>query len=134
MLKGMDYLMDTSALLSHFRREPGWDEVHRIFQDASADIYLASPSLPEMGRRLRDLDVPESEVVDVLESYAQMMTEIVAVDARIAHLALVISWRTPTRLPLVDALIAACAQAKGATLIHRDEHMRGIPFAKMIGA
>ena len=30
-------------------------------------------------------------------------------------------------LPLVDALIAAVAQAKGAVLVHRDAHMRAIP-------
>jgi len=31
------------------------------------------------------------------------------------------------RLPLVDALIAAAAQAKEAILVHRDAHMRAIP-------
>ena len=35
--------------------------------------------------------------------------------------------RTPRRLPLVDALMAAVAQARNALLVHRDEHMRAIP-------
>jgi predicted nucleic acid-binding protein len=42
-------------------------------------------------------------------------------------MALRLGWRSPRRLPLVDALISASAQVRDATLIHRDEHMRGIP-------
>jgi predicted nucleic acid-binding protein len=37
--------------------------------------------------------------------------------------------RTPHRLPLVNALIAAVAQTRHAILVHRDEHMRSIPSA-----
>jgi len=49
------------------------------------------------------------------------------VDAAVAFAASVIGWRTPRRLPLVDALIAAVAQVRDAMLVHRDEHMRAIP-------
>jgi predicted nucleic acid-binding protein len=45
----------------------------------------------------------------------------------VALAAFAIGCRTPRRLPLVDALIAAVAQARNALLVHRDEHMRGIP-------
>jgi len=52
---------------------------------------------------------------------------VVVVDAATARAAFVLGCRTPRRLPLVDALIAAVAQIKGATLVHRDEHLRAIP-------
>ena len=32
-----------------------------------------------------------------------------------------------TRLPLIDALIAGCARAHSAVLVHRDPHMSSIP-------
>ena len=48
-------------------------------------------------------------------------------DAAVAMAAFEISYRTPHRLPLVDALIAAAAQVRGACLVHRDRHMTSIP-------
>jgi predicted nucleic acid-binding protein len=44
-----------------------------------------------------------------------------------ALLALDVVRKTPRRLPLVDALIAAAALSRDATLVHRDEHMRALP-------
>jgi hypothetical protein len=32
------YLFDTSALLAHYRREDGWQQVQAIFDDATAEI------------------------------------------------------------------------------------------------
>jgi predicted nucleic acid-binding protein len=38
---------------------------------------------------------------------------------------------TPGRLPLVDALIAACAASRKEVLVHRDSHMRSIPLGQV---
>ncbi|MCX7110926.1 MAG: hypothetical protein NTX45_12525 [Proteobacteria bacterium] len=51
----MLYLFDTSALLAHYRREAGWQQVQAIFDDATTDILLASLTLTEFARRLREL-------------------------------------------------------------------------------
>jgi predicted nucleic acid-binding protein len=123
----MRYLLDTSALLAHHRQERGWETVQAVFEDDEAEIIVASVSLPEFGRRLRDLGASETVTQETLTSYQLLCTAVAPVDAAVAFAALVIGWRTPHRLPLVAALIAAVAQVRDAMLVHRDEHMRAIP-------
>lgn len=121
------YVLDTSALLVHYRQETGWQPVQALFEAAGTELIVASVSLTEFGRRLRELGAAEDEVEDVLASYQLLFGEVAAVDAAVARAAFVLGCRTPRRLPLVDALIAAVAQGRDATLVHRDEHMRAIP-------
>jgi len=90
-------------------------------------LILVSVSLAEFGRRLCELGATEEEIEATLTSYQLLFEEIVPVDAASAQAAFVLGCRTPRRLPLVDALIAAVAQIKGAILVHRDEHMRSLP-------
>jgi len=123
----MRYLLDTSALLAHHRQERGWAAVQALFEADEAEILMACISLTEFGRRLRDLGAPETLVQETLANYQLLCTEVASVDAATALAAFVIGCRTPRRLPLVDALIAAVAQAKGAVLVHRDAYMRAIP-------
>ena len=125
----MRYLLDTSALLAHYRQENGGEMVQAIFEADEAEIIIACISLPEFGRRLRDLGAPESVVQETLASYQLLCTEVAPVDTAVALAAFAIGCRTPHRLPLVDALIAAVAQVRDAVLVHRDEHMRSIPPA-----
>ena len=120
-------MLDTSALLVHFRQEPGWQEVQAWLEDDEAEVLLASPSLAEFGRRVRELGATEIEVQDFLDSYALVLNGVVTVDATISRDAFVVGCRTPERLPLVDALIAASARAAGCMLVHRDVHMCAIP-------
>ena len=123
----MRYLLDTSALLAHYRQEDGGEMVQAMFEAAEAEIVMACISLPEFGRRLRDLGAPEPVVQETLASYQLLCTEVAPVDTAVALAAFAIGCRTPHRLPLVDALIAAVAQARNAVLVHRDAHMRAIP-------
>jgi len=102
--------------------------VQAIFEADEAEIIMACISLPEFGRRLRDLGAPDSVVQETLASYQLLCTEVAPVDAAVALAAFAIGCRTPHRLPLVDALSAAVAQARNAVLVHRDEHMRTIPL------
>jgi len=121
------YVLDTSALLAHYRQEVGWSEVQALFEAEEAELILVSVSLAEFGRRLCELGATEEEIEATLTSYQLLFEEIVPVDAASAQAAFVLGCRTPRRLPLVDALIAAVAQIKGAILVHRDEHMRSLP-------
>ena len=129
LLKGnrMRYLLDTSALLAHYRQEAGWEAVQALFENNAAELIIASISLTEFGRRLRELGAAEAEVEEILSTYQLLFTEIVPVDTLVARAAFVIGCRSVRRLPLVDALIAAVAQVKQAVLVHRDEQLRTIP-------
>ena len=83
--------------------------------------------MTELGRRLRELGAADGDAERVLSEYELLFSEVVPLDAAIARAAFGIGCRTPRRLPLADALIAAAAQARDATLVHRDEHMRSLP-------
>ncbi len=123
----MRYVLDTSALLAHHRQEAGWPAVQALFEADEAELIVVSVSLAEFGRRLRALGATEEEADTALASYQLLFGEVAAVDAAMALAAFTLGCRTPRRLPLIDAVIAAVAQARGATLVHRDEHMRAIP-------
>jgi predicted nucleic acid-binding protein len=123
----MRYLLDTSALLAHHRQEPGWEEVQALFETDDAELGVASVSLAEFGRRLRDLGATAEEAEVPPSSYQLLFSEVLVVDTAAAKAAFGIGCRTPQRLPLIDALIAACAQTWSAVLVHRDQHMRAIP-------
>ncbi len=121
------YLLDTSALLAHYRHEAGMQAVQTLFEDREAEVVAASISITEFGRRLRDLGAPQAEVEEVLTYYQALLNKIIVIDADVAHVALTIAVITPKRLPLADALIVAAAQFASAVLVHRDEHMRHVP-------
>ncbi len=123
----MTYLLDTSALLAHARRESEALRVQELFDQEDAMILLSSVSLAEMARRLRELAMPEEELWQLIADYEGLASEIVPVDSGIARRSDLITRRATTRLPLADALIAACAASRDAVLVHRDAHMRTIP-------
>jgi len=125
------YLLDTSALIAHHRRESGWPQVQAIFEDASAEVLVASVSLTEFGRRLHALGLPDAAVRQCLGEYRMLFSALVSVDERVALAALDIGFTTPRRLPLVDGLIAAAAATSGAVLVHRDEHLAAIPTTRV---
>jgi predicted nucleic acid-binding protein len=121
------YLLDTSALLAHFRRERGWARVQSLFEEENVEILAASVSLAEFARRLRELGATADEARQTVRDYQELLAEVVAVDERVALVAFDIGCETPERLPLADALIAAAARERGACLVHRDRHMTPIP-------
>lgn len=128
---GVRYLLDTSALLAHYRQEAGWEAVHALFEDDAAELFLASVSLTEFGWRLYDLGASEKEAGETLRAYRQLFGEVTAIDLAVAQIALELIRRTPRRLPLVDALIAAAACSREAVLVHRDEHLRALPAGRL---
>jgi predicted nucleic acid-binding protein len=121
------YLLDTSVLIAHYRQEASRERVQAIFEDGSAGVIVAGVTFPGFARRLRDLGASSAEIRQTLADYQMLFSDIVAVDAAVAMAAFEIGYRTPQRLPLVDALIAAAAQVRQACLVHRDRHMTAIP-------
>jgi predicted nucleic acid-binding protein len=101
--------------------------VQAIFDDASADVLVASVSLTEFGRRLHALGASDAAVRQSLGDYRLLFSVVVNADEKVALAALDIGLATPARLPLVDGLIAAAAATSNASLVHRDEHLAAIP-------
>ncbi len=123
----MRYLLDTSALLAHYRKEPGGEAVQALFEAKETELLMASISLTEFGRRLRELGANETTIKAALLDYQLLCNEIAPVDVNVARTAFEIGCLTPHRLPLADALITAAAHNRTAILVHRDEHMCSIP-------
>ncbi len=102
------FVLDTSALLAHYREEPGYALVQRILEDETAEISIVAVSIAEMARKLVNLGI-------------------VPIDTALSVRAFELGYACTSRIPLVDAFIAAGASLIDATLIHRDAHFNEIP-------
>jgi predicted nucleic acid-binding protein len=123
------HLLDTSALLAHCFDEPGADIVARLWRTGRAKPSVAAVTVTELRGRLREELDSEAEASRVADCYLNELTVCLPVDRATAELAWQLKLTTPGRLPLVDALIAACARRAGAVLVHRDPHMARIPVS-----
>jgi len=123
----MTYLLDTSALLAHYRGETGAARVQELFEDPAKAIIIASITITEFSRRMTDLGSTEGDVAGALSDYERMMAAVVAVDRAVAQLAFALGRKASKRLPLADALIAAAASSREAVLVHRDPHFDALP-------
>jgi predicted nucleic acid-binding protein len=121
------YLFDTSAILAHHLGESGWQEVERALLQTDAAFFICAITLVEFNSRLVELGEPAAGRRKILNDYRSLISEILPVDEAVAMIALHLRETVRPRLPLSDALIAACAKQQQATLIHRDPHFRGIP-------
>ena len=121
------FLLDTSALWAHFRREPGWNRVQELFEAPETEVLASSLSLTEFARRLRVLGATREEARSAAEAYRELVNEVVPVDEEVALAAFDLACEISERLPLADSLIAAAARVRGACLVHRDQHMVSIP-------
>ena len=121
------HLLDTSALLAHYFGEPGADEVNNLWQEPGNRIGICVLTLPELKMQLR-VEVKDSKEVDrVFDIYTKELTIPVIVNRKVALTATGLRESVKARLPLIDAVIAACAKSENAILVHRDHHMATIP-------
>ena len=123
----MTHLLDTSAVMAHFLAEPGGEKVAELLARGPGTVALAAPGWPELERRLDELIPEPAEAARIFRHYAEALCTMVPLDEAAARAAIRLRHACPTRLPLVDALIAGCAMAAGLTLVHRDSHLDGIP-------
>ena len=121
------HLFDTSAILAHYFDEPGADEVYQLFQTRSCRLAISVLTIPELKTRLLEESDDPTESDRASDLYINVLTGHVAVTKPIAGLAARIRESTPQRLPLVDAVIAACAAHQNCILVHRDPYMSAIP-------
>lgn len=122
----MTHLLDTSAWIAHAFGEPGGDRVGGLFQDPRATIGLSVLSVLELWGRLKR-EGHESAFRRDWPAYRTLFDELAAADLPVSLKAIELRRAATTRLPAIDALIAATAVVHGAILVHRDPHFETIP-------
>lgn len=130
----MGYLLDTSALLAHYRNEPGANRVQEILENVDAEVYISSLSIAEFARSMRNLGADKADARTAALEYAGLCNQVVNIDTAVAVRAYEIAVKCQTRLPLMDALIASCAATTGTILVHKDPHFDVIPEGHMQSA
>ncbi len=126
-MSGITHVLDTSALLAHYFNESGAGLVDRLWSDESFKIAISAVTVAELKGRLQQEITEDAEAAKAADAYLNDLTTCLPVDRATAELAWQLRNAVPERLPLVDALIAATAQAAGAVLVHKDPHMSRIP-------
>jgi predicted nucleic acid-binding protein len=121
------FVLDTSALLAHYREESGCARIQHILEDDDAEVIIVAVSIAEMARTLLNLGSEIDSARSVALAYADLATSVVPVDTALSVRALEVGYACGSRLPLVGAIIAAGASLFDATLVHRDAHFSQIP-------
>jgi ribonuclease VapC len=126
------YLLDTSAILTLRDDEPGAERVAEVLQQAAkgkARCYGCFITLMEVLYRVwRD----ETEASGRLAYQQCLALPIEWVRDSEALLLKAAEMKALHALSLADAWIAACAQAQGATLIHKDPEFNALPVEQEI--
>lgn len=120
----MTHLLDTSALLAHFLAQPGRPDARALIEAGRAGVCCIT--WMEFSGVLRARGMPPHAISNALAIYRELL-ESKPVDDAVANHAIDVRTATPRRLTGVDALIAGCAIAANATLVHADAHFAAIP-------
>ena len=126
-MSAVTHVLDTSAVLVHYFDEPGAEIVDGLWQDSRNRIGICVLTLAELRRRLQAEIEDEREIDRACQEYADELTSSLVVDSAVAESAIALRREAVERLPLTDAIIAGCAHAAKAVLVHRDRHMESIP-------
>jgi len=121
----VNYLCDTSALVAHALHQPGADIVQSLLDDESLQLSISVLSLFELAVVLKQ-NAASDKIPLYWETYSSIF-EVTPVDGPLARSAWTLRESAGARIPLVDAIIAATARARKATLVHRDQHLDQIP-------
>ena len=122
----MNYLLDSTAFFAFFFDQPGRQRVEELFQDPAAMIGLSVLTAVELWARLK-AEGREQAFDQEWNAHLPLFDRLVAVDLTLSLQAVELRRAASSRLPTIDALIAATATAAGAVLVHRDPHFAAIP-------
>lgn len=121
----MNFLFDTSALVAHALHLRGVEQVQSAMNRDDAGLFASALSLFELAGVLKREGCGQ-QIPECWRVYSSGL-EIIPVDAGLAQAAWALRESVGQRLPLADAIIAATARARGATLVHRDQHLAALP-------
>lgn len=114
------HLLDTSALIAWFQREPGWEEVRRLIDAASdsrLDLCISFMTVMECFYRSWQISGQHAAFSRTLHLRNLPLQEIPPNDAILFEAGRL---KAQHRLSLADAWIAGTAIVIGATLVHKD--------------
>jgi predicted nucleic acid-binding protein len=100
--------------------------VQSLFDDETNIVGICVLTLLEFEGRLHDMGLNESDRRAEVQKYKLLLDEVVPVDEAVCAKAADLKFSATERLPNIDALIAAAAALRGATLVHRDPHFLSI--------
>ena len=120
------YLLDSSAWLIHLFNEVGVEQVNQLFDDEASAITISTLSLVEVYARLRAMN-RENRWEEVWEQYSYLFTTVLPATREVAEQAILMRSKSPSRIPTIDAMIAATAAVNRGTLVHRDPRLAAIP-------
>ncbi|MBI4328089.1 MAG: PIN domain-containing protein [Chloroflexi bacterium] len=123
----INHVLDTSAILAHYLREPGAEDVNAILAQGPEAAGISLIALVELRGRLAEVAPNPQEAERAFKLYTEMLTTVLPFSRETADAAMDLRSATHPRFPLVDALIAASAKQYGAVLVHRDPHMAAVP-------
>jgi predicted nucleic acid-binding protein len=124
----MRYLLDTSAILALFFKEPGFEAVAALIGDSGTTVFFSVLSILEIEACLEQYRVRKEMGEAWITSLYQVTQPPVPVSAEVVQSALMLRRTAGKRIPGIDALIAGTAICERATLVHRDLHMAAIPL------
>ena len=90
-------------------------------------MFISAVSWLAFQIRLKELISDHVERAEVPAIYEQLLMVALPATREVAEAAFDVRQQALKRLPYGDALIAATVRLHGATLVHRDPHMAGIP-------
>lgn len=120
------HVLDTSAVLAHYSGEPGADQVSQLWAERGNRIAVCVLTLPELRTRLEAAVPDADEAQRAFAVYVDELTVSLPVTRQVAETAMELRQASTSRLPLVGAVIAACAKLESAVLVHRDPHIGAI--------
>ena len=123
----LTHILDTSAIVAHYFGESGADRVSELWHHRTNRIGICALTLPELRTVLEHAVSDTEEVERAFRLYMDELTVTVPVTRAVAESAMALRKVATPRLPLVDAIIAACAKEVSAILVHRDPHLATIP-------
>jgi len=101
--------------------------VERLLECKSDTVHINAVVWLEFQVRLKEIAPDKAKRARVLQIYAELLDGALPVTRDTAAAAFELREATASRLPNSDAMIAATAKLKGATLVHRDPHLAAIP-------
>lgn len=121
------FVLDTSALLAHFRKETGHEIVGQLMEENPDQIFISTITWLEFQLRLKEITRNSAERNEASAIYEEILAQSLPVTLDTARTAMQLKEQAAIRLPNAAALIAATAKLRSATLIHRDAHFAAVP-------
>ena len=121
------FVLDTSALLAHCLEESGYQIVEDLLEQHPDEVLISAMTWLEFQVRLEEIHPDSAARSEILECYADLLADPVPINKEVVNVALIIRAEVGRRLPNADAIIAATAKLRDATLVHRDPHLAAIP-------